>query len=60
MLFEEPEPAPIKPLVFTTLAPLLITRLLLLPNVPTKSAPVLLQVDPFPVTVTMLLEDPES
>ena len=59
LLFEEVELEPIKPTVFTTLPPSLITKLLLLPLLPTKRTLEFVHVDPVPVTVTMLLEEKE-
>ena len=55
-LFEAWDSALITKFVPTnTPPPLLITRLLLLPSVPTARSPVFVQADPAPVTVTMLL-----
>ena len=48
---------PITPKVFTTLPPLLITRLLLLPERPTESSALLVQAEFVPVTNTLLLEE---
>jgi hypothetical protein len=57
LLFEDPLSEPIKPLPFTTLPPLLMTRLLLLPSRPKMRLRVLVQVDPVPVTSTLLFEE---
>ena len=57
MLLEEPESYPIYPSEFTTLPPLLIARLLLLPSAPTRILPELLQTEFVPVTSTLLLEE---
>ena len=60
MLLDEIALEPIIPLELTTLAPLLITRLLLLPPLPTKRSPVFVQAELVPVTVTLLFEETES
>jgi hypothetical protein len=56
-LFEEIESKPTKPVALATVAPLLITKLLLLPEKPTERFSEFVHLDPVPVTSTLLPDE---
>ena len=60
LLLEEVVSKPMKPKVATTVPPLEMTRLLLLPPEPTATYTLLVQSEPAPVTSTLLLEEREE